>query len=105
MKLKIYWEHSRPENTKCDEEFYNSDYWTDRLDIKEVDNKDIRKVFEEQDGDCDFSTMIVMVCDDKDEILWRVDKYSDKDYDYQLEKFLKYTEKIDQWRKIEEAKE
>ena len=101
MKLKIYWENSLPENAQSDEEFYNSAYWTDRLDIEEVDSKDIRKVFDSQDGDCDFSHRILFVTDDRNEILWRADKYKGVEYDWNLEKFLKYAENIDRWRDIE----
>ena len=101
MKLKVYWDSSRPENTNGDEEYYNNNYWTDRLRIEEVDNKEIRKAFEKQDGDCDFSEMILMVTDDSNEVLWRRHKYSNEEYDYKLEQFFQYAEKIDEWKQIE----
>lgn len=101
MKLKVYWENSYPDNPQSDYEYYNQECWTDKLEIEEVDNKKIRKVYKSQDGDCDFSHTILMVTDDRNEILWRRHKCRDEDYDYKLEQFFRYAEKIDQWKQIE----
>jgi hypothetical protein len=101
MKLKIYWENSCPDNAQNDWEYYNMACWTDRLDVQEVDSKNIRKIFDEQDGDCDFTHSILMVTDDRNEILWRRHKHSNEEYDYKLEQFFRYAEKIDQWNQIE----
>ena len=80
VKIKVYYVyksenndgHYTEDNPDADypNEIYISPTWSSHLVIKEMDFKDIKKAFDDEDGDCDFSNTIAFITDSNDKIIF-----------------------------------
>lgn len=83
-KLRVYWKHNQQgndghwEEDNPDADYPNEVYrpasWTETRYMEERPVSDILKIFKEEDGDCDFSHTLLYICDQKDRVLFAVDK-------------------------------
>lgn len=85
-KIKVYYEyrtsnndsHYIEDNPEADypNEVHVPSTFSTFLKVKEFDFKDIKKAFDEEDGDYDFSTSITYITDGKDRIIFNPKKFN-----------------------------
>lgn len=88
-KIKVCWELKTENNDGYyDEENPEAEYprevyfpptWTTKRYNEIRKAKDIKKIFDEQDGDCDFSKTILFICDMDDKLLFAYDRHDNRE--------------------------
>ena len=86
MKIKVYYElrhsnndgHYGEDNPEADypNEVYYPPTWSTFLEVQEIDFRDIKKAFDSEDGDEDFSRTITYITDETGKILFSPKKFS-----------------------------
>jgi len=88
MKVKVYFEHrSQNDDGHYGEDNAEADYpnevyfpptWSTHIDVKEFEYKEIKKAFDEEDGDEDFSRMIMYVTDMNNKVIYNYRKLKNR---------------------------
>ena len=70
-------------------EVYFPPTWSTHLVFKEFESSDIQKIFDEEDGDEDYSNTLAFITDENDKVIFNPCKYKTRqDYDYAVKHLL-----------------